>query len=114
VQALDHAAGYVMAAAALVGLTQRLACGRAFEAMTSLARMADLLTSQAADDPDASLRPAGASDFAKDREETAWGRVLRLLPPLEVEGDADGLDAACFAPRLRPRRMGAIGGLTAR
>jgi hypothetical protein len=86
VQALDHAAGYVMAAAALVGLTQRLACGRAFEAMTSLARMADLLTSQAADDADASLRPAGASDFAKDREETAWGRALRLLPPLEVEG----------------------------
>ena len=34
VQALDHAAGYVMAAAALVGLTQRLASGRAFEAKT--------------------------------------------------------------------------------
>jgi hypothetical protein len=86
VQALDHAAGYVMAAAALVGLTERLASGRGFEATTSLARMANLLTSQATDDAGASLRPAGANDFARDREETAWGPALRLLPPLEVEG----------------------------
>jgi CoA-transferase family III len=86
VPALDHAAGYVMAAAALVGLTQRLACGRAFEAMTSLARMAGLLTSLAADDAGASLCPPGASDFARDGEDTAWGPALRLSPPLEVEG----------------------------
>jgi hypothetical protein len=86
VQALDHAAGYVMAAAALVGLTQRLASHRAFEAKTSLARMATLLTSQAADDAGASLRPAGAGDFARDGEESAWGPARRLLPPLEVDG----------------------------
>jgi crotonobetainyl-CoA:carnitine CoA-transferase CaiB-like acyl-CoA transferase len=86
VQALDHAAGYVMAAAALVGLRQRLTSHRALEAKTSLARMAGLLTSQAADDAGASLRPPGASDFAGDREETSWGPARRLLPPLEVEG----------------------------
>jgi hypothetical protein len=85
VQALDHAAGYVIAAAALVGLRQRLTSHGALEAKTSLARMADLLTSRAADDAGASLRPPGASDFARDREETAWGPALRLLPPLEVE-----------------------------
>jgi hypothetical protein len=86
VQALDHAAGYVMAASALVGLTQRVTSHRAFEAKTSLARMAALLMSRAADDADASLRPAGSGDFAGEREDTAWGPALRLLPPLEVEG----------------------------
>jgi crotonobetainyl-CoA:carnitine CoA-transferase CaiB-like acyl-CoA transferase len=86
VPALDHAAGYVMAAAALVGLTQRLASRRAFEARTSLARMADLLMSRQADDAGASLHPADASDFAGDREETAWGPARRLVPPLEIEG----------------------------
>jgi hypothetical protein len=86
VQALDHAAGYVMAAAALVGLRHRLTSHGAFEAKTSLARMAGLLTSQARAEAGASLRPPGASDFAGEREETAWGPALRLLPPLEVEG----------------------------
>ena len=86
VQALDHAAGYVMAAAALVGLSERLASIRSFEAKTSLARVAALLMSQAAEDAAGSLRPAGPGDFAAEREETAWGPALRLLPPLAVEG----------------------------
>jgi len=43
VQALDHATGYLMAAAAVRGLAERLKTGRGFEARTSLARVAGLL-----------------------------------------------------------------------
>ncbi|MGH8241600.1 MAG: CoA transferase, partial [Steroidobacteraceae bacterium] len=43
VQALDHATGYLMAAAAIRGVTQRLTIQRGFQASVSLARTAELL-----------------------------------------------------------------------
>ncbi|WP_375575914.1 CoA transferase [Paracidovorax oryzae] len=87
VQAIDHATGYLMAAAALRGLTQRMAQGAVTEVRASLARTAAALQ----------LRPEPMSevvrleaDTPRDRaghvEETSWGPATRLLPPLEIEG----------------------------
>jgi hypothetical protein len=86
VQALDHAAGYVMAAAALRGLTLRLSQVGAFEAETSLARMAILLASLPGGDPEASFAPLAADDYAAPVEETVWGPAKRLRPPVTIEG----------------------------
>jgi hypothetical protein len=85
-QALDHATGYLLAAAAITGLTQRGAEGMGSRWRTSLARVASLLIGAGevagpavADEP----RPAFA---AGPVERTAWGRALRIPVPLAVEG----------------------------
>jgi hypothetical protein len=49
-QALDHATGYLLAAAAIRGLTRRLQTRVGCEARTSLARIAALLVSTPAED----------------------------------------------------------------
>lgn len=86
VQALDHATGYLMAAAAIRGLTQRLAIGRGFEARASLARTADLLISGPAGNPTASLPPATDDDWSNESEPTAFGPAHRLCPPVQIGG----------------------------
>ncbi len=86
VQALDHAAGYVLAASVLRGLALRLADGRGFTARTSLARMAALLCATPPDRDAAPLAPFSEADLALGVEETAWGPARRLKPPVEVEG----------------------------
>jgi CoA-transferase family III len=62
VQALDHATGYLMAAAVVRGLTQRIATGRGFEARASLARTAQLLVSEPARIVTGDLAPAAEDD----------------------------------------------------
>jgi hypothetical protein len=86
VQALDHAAGYVMAAAALRGLTLRLSEGAGFEGRTSLARMAALLTSAPGESAGAAFALLGDDDYAPAAEATAWGQARRLKPPVTVDG----------------------------
>ena len=87
VQALDHATGYVMAAAVVRGLTQRLTTGAGCEVRASLARTAKLLVdggcSQYAAQP---LDSEAGSDFADAIELTAWGPARRLKPPALVDG----------------------------
>ena len=98
VQALDHAAGYLMAAAAVRGLTGRLAGGRSCAACTSLARTAALLASM----PPGGQHPlalASPGDYAPATEATDWGPALRLKPPCAVEG----------APMRWDRPAGALG-----
>lgn len=87
VQALDHATGYLMAAAAIRGLTRRLADGAESIARASLARTAAMLLAYPyrADEP-APLAPESPTDFAPDYEITPWGRARRLRPPVEIEG----------------------------
>jgi len=85
VQALDHAAGYVMAASVLGGLALRLADGRGFFTRTSLARMAGLLASTGAGEAPA-FAPFDEADLAPETETTAWGPARRLKPPVEIEG----------------------------
>ncbi len=85
VQALDHATGYMMAAAAVRGLTGRLSTGAGCAVRASLAGTAALLTSLPPGDA-GPLAPETPGDLAKAAEDTAWGPALRVRPPGEVEG----------------------------
>jgi len=86
VQALDHAAGYLLAAAAVRGLTERLASNRGTQARTSLARVAALLTSRPPGPAGEPLAPEVSADRSPALEHTAWGPAYRLQPPAIVDG----------------------------
>ena len=86
VQALDHAAGYLVAAAAIRGVTTRLSTGQGLEARTSLARVAAVLIKQPADPEAAPIPAEEPGDLAETIEATEWGPARRLLPPVSVEG----------------------------
>jgi hypothetical protein len=92
VQALDHATGYLIAAAVLRGLMRRLRGDGAVASKLSLARTAKLLTD--AGGPD--VRPAIAvethDDLAPGIEETQWGPARRYHPPVSVEAVPMGWD----------------------
>jgi hypothetical protein len=85
VQALDHAAGYFLAAAAVRGLTERAASGPGASSRLSLARVAALLASERVD-ATAPLAPTDEGDYAGEIEPTEWGPARRLKPPAAVEG----------------------------
>lgn len=107
VQALDHATGYLMAAAAIQGLTARLRDGVGSRARLSLARTAKLLIDWGAQDVEPALCAQDDSDFSITMEPTSWGHVRRLKPPLTVEGAplwwANGARAlGSDAPAWRP------------
>lgn len=86
VQALDHATGYLIAAAALRGLAQRLATGRGSRARLSLASTAKALIDCGMREVDAPLEPESAEDIDPKLEETRWGAARRLRPPVTIEG----------------------------
>ena len=86
VQALDHATGYFMVAAAVRGLSARRASREGSLARLSLARTAALLTSIGAPSEEAALAKPERDDFDAATEATAWGPALRLRPPVRVEG----------------------------
>jgi hypothetical protein len=102
VQALDHATGYLLAAAVLRGLLFRVTENRAMQARLSLARTAKLLMdaspgslgdasaagSGAGSAPSIglALAPVGEADFSPLIEHTEWGPARRLLPPVTVGG----------------------------
>ncbi|AWN49665.1 acyl-CoA transferase [Methylobacterium terrae] len=86
VQALDHATGYLMAAAVLRGLTRRLATGRGAGARAALARTAHLLAAAPPAAPEDPPAPPTRADYAEAPEPTAWGPALRLRPPLTLDG----------------------------
>jgi hypothetical protein len=86
VQALDHATGYLMAAAAVNGLARRLRAGAGSSARLSLARTALLLQSREPAVPGAAMAPAGDADYSALTETTSSGPAHRLLPPLSVDG----------------------------
>ncbi|MFC3612542.1 CoA transferase [Lutimaribacter marinistellae] len=85
VQALDHATGYLMAAAAIVALDRALKGDGLFSARLSLARTAELLAGMEKSD---GLEITGIepSDLAEGNEQTAWGTARRLQPALCVAG----------------------------
>jgi hypothetical protein len=82
VQALDHATGYFMAAAALRGLAirQREAVGS--RARLSLARTAHTLTQGGAAMSGTVYGGPQAEDWSPVPEATPWGPARRLLPPV--------------------------------
>jgi crotonobetainyl-CoA:carnitine CoA-transferase CaiB-like acyl-CoA transferase len=86
VQALDHATGYLLAAAVVHGLTQRLTAGLGCEARASLARTATLLIGAPVNQEPVRLAPEAPDDQADAIEATTWGLARRLKPPLTVQG----------------------------
>jgi len=87
VQALDHATGYLMAAAALRALTLRVTCQRSgYRARLSLARTAEALVECGTHEPEQPLEQEGERDSDRRVEETGWGPAWRLKPPVAIEG----------------------------
>lgn len=82
VQALDHATGYLMAAAALRGVRIRAATGDVMSAKLSLARTAHLLMQAGPQTDTAALMPETPADQAPDTENTIWGPARRIKFPL--------------------------------
>ena len=87
VQALDHATGYLMAAAAVRGLTQRRIAGQGVQVQASLARTAlSLMSFVPTEAQPAALLPLNPSDYSDAIEHTAWGPALRLKPAGQLDG----------------------------
>ncbi len=86
VQALDHATGYLMAAAALRGLALRATGGGGCRTRLSLARVARLLIDGPTGSMAAAWKPAGEGDWSDEREQTSFGPAQRLRPPLQIAG----------------------------
>ena len=86
VQALDHATGFIMAAAAIRGLAERQASGRGSAFRASLARTAALLTALPVPVEPVPFAPPGPADFDPVVEHTGWGPAHRLRPPVTVAG----------------------------
>jgi len=86
VQALDHATGYLMAAAAVRGLRERLETGRGYEGRTSLARVAELLLSVPATAMAGNLTAADEADWSDGVEATDFGIARRLRSAITIAG----------------------------
>lgn len=83
-QALDHATGYLLAAAAVRGLTRRLetSCGSTMK--LSLARTAALLIDGPRTDADGVAISPGDADWSETLEQTDFGPARRLLGPVTI------------------------------
>ncbi|WP_447749616.1 CoA transferase [Pseudomonas nicosulfuronedens] len=87
VQALDHATGYLIAAAALRGLAERRRSGRGSRWRLSLARTAHCLLEAGVSSVGAvELAAETVADLAPGIESTSWGSARRLRPPLQIAG----------------------------
>ncbi len=86
VQALDHATGYLMAAAVMRGLSLRAQGGGAMRARLSLARSAELLLDSPTPEPRAAHAAQGEVDLEPAVERTPWGPARRLRAPWRIEG----------------------------
>ena len=91
VQALDHATGYMMAAAAMRLLAYGVEGQGPIVAKLSLTRTANLLLAhkqQAHEQQEWAQENITAQpvDYEDDIEQMPWGKAKRLRPPLEMEG----------------------------
>lgn len=87
VQALDHATGYLLAAAVVNGLIQRREQGRVTRSRLSLARTAKLLVDQGAEHQQAATLAAETeADIDPWVEQTSWGEARRIKFPLFIAG----------------------------
>jgi len=96
VQALDHATGYLMAAAALAGLADRLRDGAGTRSRLSLARTAIELEAARGLERDA---PVAVAEYPRTPLTTPWGAAELLPSPLTVGGSP-------LAWELPPRPLG--------
>jgi hypothetical protein len=86
VQALDHATGYLMAAATIRGVTRRLIQGNGTEARLSLARTAKLLADHQLADDEPRLAAETEADLSPAIEATEWGDAQRIAAPIQISG----------------------------
>ncbi|KUJ78710.1 CoA transferase [Ruegeria profundi] len=84
VQALDHATGYLMAAAVLSALAEAASGNSIMLAQLSLARTADLLAALAKSDTSEEITHATPADYNQKPEASGWGAGHRLKPALTV------------------------------
>jgi len=84
VQALDHATGYLMAAAALHALALRQKTGQVLKAKLSLARTAHTLQQKPQRNSDVKFAPQNESDLNPELEHTTWGVAQRVNFPLRL------------------------------
>ncbi|HET9073628.1 MAG TPA: CoA transferase [Solirubrobacteraceae bacterium] len=110
VQALDHATGYLLAAAALTGLRLRRVEACASSWRLSLARTAELLLAHCSVDRACGGGPAGAPTPTADvwtrpdlaLEVTPWGALRRLPSPVRVGGRPWRWSSPAGAPGADP------------
>jgi hypothetical protein len=86
VQALDHATGYLLAAAVVAAIRAAMVEGSTLRARLSLARTAKLLIDHRDHPTDTPLGAATDGDFAPETEHTGWGQARRLHPPAQIVG----------------------------
>ena len=86
VQALDHATGYLVAAAVLVGLKRAKLEKRAISARTSLARVAHMLAQSASSKLQGGPFELSQNDFTRFIEQTHCGPAKRLKSALAIKG----------------------------
>jgi len=84
VQALDHATGYLMAAAILSALAEAASGHSIMHAQLSLARTAELLSALGKTETDEQITGAKPEDFSSVTETSGWGAGYRLKPALTV------------------------------
>jgi hypothetical protein len=108
VQAVDHATGYLMAAAVVRGLTRRVTDGVGSATRTSLARTAALLTTAPIPDRTEPFGDITDADMDPAIEATTWGPARRPRAAVLVEGAAMRWDHPATAlgsssPEWKPR-----------
>ncbi len=88
VQALDHATGYLMAAAAVRAVSFAAKGEGLRNARLSLARTAELLIAHPQSIEGKLDKAPTSEDFLKSKEQTPWGPAHRLKPAIDIEGAA--------------------------
>jgi hypothetical protein len=88
VQALDHATGYLMAAAAVRAIAHRITTGEGTTACLSLARAAQWLADHRGGPLLEGLAPETTEDLSPDIEHSAWGEARRVKAPAAIVGAA--------------------------
>jgi len=84
VQALDHATGYLMAAATLSALTSAAMGQPVADAQLSLARTAELLTTLTETVSGPVITGPDQQDYSDRSEHSGWGQGYRLRPALSL------------------------------
>jgi len=102
VQALDHATGYLMAAATLHALAERKKTGRVLNAKLSLARTAHSMQQYRQTDANSDFNPQRESDLNSSIEQTTWGQARRVNFPLTFDTVSTHWDYPATALRSSP------------
>ncbi len=85
VQALDHATGYLMAAAVICALNKAIDSNRLMNACLSLARTAELLMDYPQSERGSLEVEPEPQHYSTQIENTFWGSARRLKPALQIE-----------------------------